>query len=139
MTRTNTAPFSRMSLIPATLDPFDAAKAYADAWATLDFSRLVALLAPDARYASQYVLEELVGRDAIQSYLIGKVAAVRRSGSAVTAELCRATRSFPGTTCVRLTQGGESAVVVFETAGSFIRRFDLCITQLYAPVPFPSA
>ena len=86
MTRTNTAPFSRMSLIPATLDPFDAAKAYADAWATLDFSRFVALLAPDARYASQYVLEELVGRDAIQSYLIGKVAAVRRSGFAVTAE-----------------------------------------------------
>jgi hypothetical protein len=125
--------------MPSPLAPLDAAKAYADAWATLDFSRFVALLAPNARYASQYVFEELVGRDAIHSYLTGKAAAVRRSGSAVTAELCRATRCFPGAPCVRLTQGGENAVIVFETAGSYIRRFDLCITELYAPVPLPSA
>ena len=116
------------------LAPLDAAKAYAEGWATLDFSRFVSLLAPDARYASQYVFDELVGREAIASFLAGKSAAVRRGGSVVTAELGKATRGAPGDFCVRLTQGGQHAVVLFEISGNYIRRFDLCITELYAPV-----
>ena len=47
----------------------DAAIAYARAWNRLDPNDFLALLAGDARYASQWVFEELEGLEAISSYL----------------------------------------------------------------------
>ena len=50
-----------------------AATAFARAWNRLDPTEFIKLLDADARYASQWVFEELVGRDAIADYLIGKM------------------------------------------------------------------
>lgn len=119
------------------LSELDAAKAYALAWNTLDCTGFLALLAPDAHYASQYVFDELESRDKIASYLAGKMETVKRSGQIVRAELAKASVSFPGQDCVAMFQGDMetvAAVVVFSVDGDQITRFDLCIAQLYGPV-----
>lgn len=46
--------------------------AFAKAWNRLESDRFLALLSPDARYASQWVFDELVGASAISDYLRGK-------------------------------------------------------------------
>ncbi len=117
------------------LSELSAAEAYAEAWNTLDCSVFVRLLASDSRYSSQYVFDELVGDEAIRDYLCGKFQAVCASGSAVEAVLSEATAGSPGKPCVLLNQDDNNAVVVFETDGQRVRRVDLCITQLYSPVP----
>ena len=122
-------------MLPDTLSELDAAIAYASAWNTLDRTRFVSLLAPNARYASQYVFDELVGRDAIAEYLCGKFQTVKSTGAKVKAVVSTATVSFPGKHCVLLIQGSDNAVVVFETRANNIFRFDLCITELYSPSP----
>lgn len=119
------------------LSELDAAKAYAHAWNTLDCTGFLALLAPDAHYASQYVFDELESRDEIASYLAGKMETVKRSGTIVRAELAKASVSFSGKDCVAMFQGDMetvAAVVVFSVDGAQITRFDLCITQLYGPM-----
>lgn len=121
--------------MPDTLSELDAAIAYANAWNTLDCTGFVSLLAPDAQYASQYVFDELTGRDAITEYLCGKFKTVKSTGVNVKAVLSTATISFPGKYCVLLMQGSENAVVVFETRANEIHRFDLCVTELYSPLP----
>ncbi len=127
-------PLERTSLT-ATLTELEAVQAYANAWASLDFSHFVRLLDEDARYASQYVFEELVGKTAIENYLSGKAKAVKSSGASVTSSVCSATRSFPGKPCVLIRQGVTDAVVFFEVNNGRVHRFDLCITQLFEPVP----
>lgn len=119
------------------ISEFDAASAYAHAWNTLDCSGFIALLAPDASYASQYVLSELSSRDDIAAYLTGKMETVKQSGLLVRGELAKASRGFYGKDCVALFQGDMddvAAVVVFTVDGSQIARFDLCIAQLYGPM-----
>ena len=55
----------------------DAVQAFAKAWNRLEPEAFLALLAPDARYASQWVFEELVGAEAIANYLRAKMRTIR--------------------------------------------------------------
>lgn len=115
----------------------DAANAYAKAWNTLDCSEFISLLAPDARYASQYVFSELEGRDNIADYLSSKMETVKRTGSHVRAELAKTSSSFPNKDCVAIFQddmNSIAAVVVFTVEANLVTRFDLCITELMAPI-----
>ena len=112
-----------------------AALAFAKAWNRLDPEAFLNLLAEDAHYASQWVFSELESRSAISDYLRSKMNLVRIDGigdptARVRAELGKTSAHRD---CVLLAQGGgnESAVVVFEVAGNEIRRYDLCIPQLY--------
>ena len=43
--------------------------AFAKAWNRLDPAGFLKLLAPDARYASQWVFDELVGEASLEKYL----------------------------------------------------------------------
>lgn len=115
-----------------------AAKAFARAWNRLDPTEFIELLGPDARYASQWVFEELIGREAIADYLTGKMRnaeayAVNSSEHKVFAELGKTTKSFPGRDCVFMAQGRKESVtaaVLFEVNGERIKRYDHCIPQL---------
>ena len=82
----------------------DAATAYAKAWNNLDCSDFIKLLADDAHYASQYVLEEQTSKKAITEYLNGKLGAVRNSDTNVTADIGVVRTSFPGQDCTILQQ-----------------------------------
>lgn len=54
--------------------------AFAKAWNRLEADGFLALLASDARYASQWIFEELVGASVIGDYLRGKMKTVRAHG-----------------------------------------------------------
>lgn len=111
----------------------DAAIAYAKAWNRLDCSEFIKLLAEDACYASQKVLEELEDKNAISDYFIKKVEAVRVNDAVVHAELGITREGFIGRDCVFLSQGKKEeiqAAVLFEIDSGKIKRYDLCLPEL---------
>jgi hypothetical protein len=115
------------------LTELDAATAYAAAWNRLDCTQFLELLAHDAHYASQWVMEELESKAAISYYLTGKMQTVRNGKTAVSAELGKTSTGFAGRDCVALAQGDKdivSAVVLFTVDGNHIKRFDLCMPEL---------
>ena len=119
-----------------------AATAFARAWNRLSPTEFIELLAPDARYASHWVFEELIGKKAIADYLFGKMRnakayTVNSSDHKVYAELGKTTTSFSGRDCVFMAQGRKeavTAVVLFDVVGEKISRYDLCIPQLLGVV-----
>jgi hypothetical protein len=116
--------------------------AFAKAWNRLEPDAFLALLAPDARYASQWVFEELVGSSAIAEYLRGKMQTVRAHSindaeSRVRVEIGRTTQGFNGRPCAFMTQGKSNAVqaaVLFEVENGKVARYDLCIPQILGAV-----
>jgi len=120
------------------LQEADAANAYAKAWNRLEPEIFTGLLAPDAFYASQWVFEEMIGKEQISDYLVGKMETVLRQSASnkslrVLAELGKTTKSFPDRDCVILFQGDSDkakAAVLFEVDGSGVTRLDLCIPDL---------
>ena len=125
-----------------TLTEGDAVTAFAKAWNRLEPDRFLALLAPNARYASQWVFEELVGASAIADYLRGKMRTVRDHGinnpdSRVRVEIGRTAYGNGGRPCAFMTQGRDNAVqaaVLFEVSGDKVVRYDLCIPQILGAV-----
>lgn len=115
---------------------------FARSWNALEPERIIAHLADDAVYESQSVREPLRGREAIATYLRGKMATIREHPeAAVRAELGyvgdqvgqRVSVGFPGQTtghpCVLVTQGTSSepeALVLLTVENEQIRRIDLC-------------
>jgi hypothetical protein len=120
----------------------DAVFAFAKAWNRLEPDGFVALLAPDARYASQWVFEEIVGADAIQAYLTGKMQTVRAyavndPNSRVRVEIGCTAHGDGGRPCAFMTKGQDNAVqaaVVFEICDGKVSRYDLCIPQIVGAV-----
>ena len=120
----------------------DAVFAFAKAWNRLEPGGFLLLLAPDARYASQWVFEELVGADAIEAYLTKKMRTVRAHGvnnlnSPVRVEVGRTALGESGRPCAFMTQGQGNAVqaaVVFEICDGQVSRYDLCIPKILGAV-----
>lgn len=116
----------------------DAARAFARAWNRLDPADFLEHLRPEARYASQWVLEELVGKRAIADYLVTKMRTVKDRAlhdpaTKVFAELGKTTAGSPGRDCVFMAQGRKekiTAVALFEVEAGKIKRYDLCIPEL---------
>ncbi|MDR3299270.1 MAG: hypothetical protein LBU43_04530 [Candidatus Accumulibacter sp.] len=107
----------------------NAALAFVKAWNRLDPEEFLDLLAPDARYASQWVFEELAGA-AIANYLRGKMNTIRKNGtdnpdSRVRVEIGRTIEG--DRPCAIMTQGDHQALVLFEIRNGKITRYDVCI------------
>jgi hypothetical protein len=117
----------------------DAVLAFASSWNRLDPDVFLRHLAPDARYASQWVFEELAGASAIGEYLRGKMRTVRAQGVndprlRVRVEIGRTATGADGRPCALMTQGESNAVqavVVFAVSEGQVSRYDLCIPQLH--------
>ena len=110
-----------------------AAIAFAKAWNRLEPDLFLTLLAPEARYASQWVFDELVGSTAIADYLREKMNTVKSSGNDASAcvrvEIGRAN----GRPCALMTQGVSDeakAAVLFDVGDGKVVRYDLCIPQV---------
>ncbi len=120
----------------------DAAREFARAWNRLDPADFLKRLMPEARYASQWVFEELVGKPAIADYLTPKMRTVKNHAlhnpsAKVFAELGKTTTGLAGRDCVFMAQGRKenvTAVVLFEVEGEMIKRYDLCIPELLGVV-----
>jgi len=97
----------------------------------------LSLLDPDARYASQWVFDELIGARAIGDCLRGKMQSVRAHGvnnppSRVRVEIGHAASGKEARPCAFMHQGeGDAvqAVVLFEIRHGRVSRYDLCIPQ----------
>lgn len=120
----------------------DVVFAFAKAWNRLEPDGFLALLSPDARYASQWVFEELVGDSAIADYLRGKMRTVRAHSvndpnSRVRVEIGRTAHGKDGRPCAFMTQGRGNevqAAVLFEISDGKVSRYDLCIPQILGAV-----
>ena len=124
---------------PMPLTELIAATAFARAWNRLDPDAFLDLLAPDARYASQWVLNELESREAITDYLRGKMKTVRNYRINNPEHRARAelTTCRDGRDCVAMTQGDHDevkAVVVFTVSSNRIARYDMCMPALMGPL-----
>ena len=120
----------------------DVVFAFAKAWNRLEPDGFLALLAPEARYASQWVFEELVGVATISDYLRGKMRTVRAHSvndpnSRVRVEVGRTACGEDGRPCAFMTQGHGNevqAAVLFEISDGRVSRYDLCIPQIVGAV-----
>ena len=120
----------------------DVVFAFAKAWNSLEPDGFLALLAPEARYASQWVFDELVGVSAISDYLRGKMRTVRAHSvndpnSRVRVEVGRTACGEDGRPCAFMTQGHGNevqAAVLFEISDGRVSRYDLCIPQILGAV-----
>ena len=120
----------------------DVVFAFAKAWNRLEPDGFLALLAPEARYASQWVFEELVGVATISDYLRGKMRTVRAHSvndpnSRVRVEVGRTACGEDGRPCAFMTQGHGNevqAAVLFEISDGKVSRYDLCIPQILGAV-----
>ena len=91
-------------------------------------SHLEALLADDFRYASQWVFAEIESKAAYLEYIVPKLEAIRKSGTAAWAEMAWLDREFLRP-CVVMAQGGKDkivAVVLAKVEAGKIARLDLC-------------
>lgn len=123
----------------STLTEEGAATAFAKAWNRLEPDDFLVLLAPDARYASQWVFEELVSATAIADYLRAKMRTVKTNATYAPQARVRVEigRTAYGQPCAFMTQGQRDAVeaaVVFEVKEGKVVRYDLCIPQLLGAV-----
>lgn len=120
----------------------DAVFAFAKAWNRLEPDGFLALLAPEARYASQWVFEEMVGAEVITAYLTGKMHTVRahaanHQNSRVRVEVGRTVHGEDGRPCAFMTQEHSDevqAVVLFEISDGRVSRYNLCIPELFGAV-----
>ena len=116
----------------------DVVFAFAKAWNRLEPDGFLALLAPETRYASQWVFEELVGVATISDYLRGKMRTVRAHSvndpnSRVRVEVGRTACGDDGRPCAFMTQGHGNevqAAVLFEISDGRVSRYDLCIPHI---------
>ncbi|MBS0468320.1 MAG: nuclear transport factor 2 family protein [Proteobacteria bacterium] len=116
----------------------EAAITFARAWNRLDATEFLALLAPDAKYASQWVFEELQSKEAIVDYLRAKMKTVKvhaanNPQSKVRVEIGITQAGDADRPCAYMKQGANEAVIVFTVNDGMISRYDLCIPQLYRP------
>jgi len=115
---------------------------FAKAWNRLDPEEFLALLAPEARYASQWVFDELIGASAISDYLRNKMRTVRAHSpndpnARVRVEVGRIAHGEADRPCAFMTQGhGDKvqAAVLFEISEGRVSRYDLGIPQLVGAV-----
>jgi len=106
----------------------DALRAYAVMMNTQDESEFAELLADDFHYASQWVFDVIESKQEYLDYIRPKLLAVKKSGSAVWAEMAHLEREFPGP-CVVMAQGQKNnliSVVLAEVANGKITRLDMC-------------
>lgn len=106
----------------------DGLRAYAAMMNTLDVSHLEPLLVEDFHYASQWVFDEIVSKTEYLNYIVPKLDAIRKSGTAAWAEMGWLDREFPGP-CVIMAQGDKDnliALVLAEVEDGKIKRLDLC-------------
>ncbi len=102
-------PRVRAVRLPEDEDPvkLEACRAYARMMNTLDFSHLEPWLAENMSYGSQWVFEEMHGKQNYADYIQKKLQAIRKDGARVWAEIAY-TDAFGAGPCVILAQGNET-------------------------------
>lgn len=115
---------------PASLDEMVACNLIAYAYNSLNVPLIETLLADDLLYSSQWVLDDMRGKQAFIDYLSAKFHTIANSGSAVFAELA----THRGKHCIIIAQGSKEnpvATMLVKTIGSMIAEIHLCEVPHY--------
>ena len=116
---------------PASLAGMVACNLLAHAYNTQNAAFLEKILADDLLYTSQWVLEEMRGKQAFLDYLSAKFRTIRKTGSAVYAELA----TYRGDHCLVIAQGSKSnpvATLIVRTDRSIITEIHMCEVPHYS-------
>ena len=115
----------------------DVALAYAKMWGSYNPDEFLAFLAEDVTYNSQWVFDEINGKQKFTDYIQGKLATIQKTEAHVKAVLGVARDFNPGQTCVMLFQSNHDtpdAVVLFTVQDNQVTEIDLCIPELFVPI-----
>ncbi len=85
--------------------------AYAEMMNTLDIKCVESFLSIDLRYNSQWVYEEMIGKERYLEYMLGKFEMIKESGSRPFAEICDL-EEYPFGSCVVVAQENKEKLVV---------------------------
>ena len=121
--------------LPEDTDPtkLAACRAYARMMNTLDSLHLAPWLADDCQYTSQWVMENIDGKDVYLEYIRGKLNSIKRTGSRVWAEIAY-TDAFGAGPCVVLSQDTRDNL----TATLLVKMTDGKISQMtMCAIPSP--
>jgi hypothetical protein len=113
----------------------DALRAYARMMNTLDVSHIEPLLSENFHYASQWVFDEIMSKQAFIDYIGPKLESIEKSGGRAYAEMAEL-KTYSGGPCVVMAQGSKDnllATVLVEVEYGKIKRLDMC------QIPPPSA
>ncbi|MBR4048195.1 MAG: hypothetical protein IKK07_07065 [Bacteroides sp.] len=103
-------------------------KAFENAWNEKNVLYIAQYLIAEFRYASQWVLEEMIGSDRYLNYLNAKFKSIKNSGSIVNAKMISGTNAIVITQCDGDTR--REAVLVIEVKEGLAYRADLCIPSM---------
>ena len=123
-------PRGRAVRLPEDMNPvkLEACSAYARMMNTLDFKHLEPWLAEDLTYSSQWVFEDMHGKEAYSLYIQGKLDTIRKAGMRVWAEIAY-TDAFGAGPCVVLAQGTEDnlkSTMLITLCGDKISEMSMC-------------
>lgn len=110
---------------PASLNEMVACNLLSHAYNTQNVAILEKVLANDLLYTSQWVLEEMRGKQAFLNYLSKKFRTIQKAGSAIYAELA----SYRGKHCLVIAQGSKEipvATLIVMSVGSKITEIHMC-------------
>ena len=106
----------------------EACRAYARMLNTLDASHLEPWLDENVKYESQWVFDEIVGKEKYLKYIRGKLRTIHEKGPPVWAEIAY-TNAFGAGPCVIIAQPEKDewvATLLLEMNGDKISRMDMC-------------
>jgi hypothetical protein len=106
----------------------EACRAYARMMNSLSTSHIEPWLADDLKYTSQWVAEDIVGKENYLAYIGGKIQSIKRAGSRVWAEIAY-TDALNAVPCVVLAQSTPDdlkATLLIEMNGSKIGSMCMC-------------
>ena len=116
---------------PASLDEMVACNLLAHAYNTQNAAFMEKILADDLLYSSQWVMEEMRGKQAFLDYLSAKFRAIQKSGSAIYAELA----TYRGNHCLVIAQGSKDnpvATMLVKTRDGKISEIHMCEVPHYS-------
>jgi hypothetical protein len=116
---------------PVSLNEMVASNFLAHAYNTRNACFIEKLLADDILYTSQWVLDEMRGKDEFLSYLSAKFNTITKAGNAIFAELA----TYRGKHCLIIAQASKEnpvATMLVKTTGSLISEIHMCEVPHYS-------
>lgn len=99
-----------------------------------EFEPLRNLLSNDCIYTSQWVLDEMVGKNKITDYLISKSIRINECNIKVVAKKALIAYPYDGQECAVMFQGdldNPSSLILIKESDNLINQIDICMPELF--------
>ena len=105
----------------------------ADCYNRNSFETLRDVLHEDCHYASQWVFEEMIGKDRITDFLVAKSIRMEERGTKTHADIGTIIHPYAGKKCLIMHQGSDEtkAIIIIKAYNNKISRIDICMPELF--------